>query len=1125
MKNIIASSKEIKTQVVSPDTNILNNNNIKVASICSGIGAFEQALKNRSIPHTNEYMVEIDRYARLTYLANHYVNNVYEDLTKLNPKKLTYVDLLFLSFPCQPFSNQGLRRGFNDTRGTLTFYGLNIVKIYKPKYIIFENVKGMLSHDKGNTFKVILAAFKELGYNVKYEVLNSKNFKTPQNRERLFLVCIRKDIKQEFEFPKPNPVTTAVNDYIEVGADYSDCLYDATGRVPHVTKVKTDIVKLYQLPHIKFSSDRRICSTDGIAPCIVASSAKTKFYDTKNKLFRFLNIDEMAAIQGFPQDFEFPVSKTQKKKQIGNSITIPVLEAILENLLPEYIPENSQVVNQQNTCTYDTVNVSNKTVSVKESFANFYKKIDIYNQAHQNNKAGVVFTPRSVAKTMIEELSPSMDETFFEPSVGSGVFIIALLEFIIEKYSPSDLELKSYIENMLYYADIDSGSVEFTSMLVKEFMLQNYQISALSLNAKVKDSLLNVTHFDIIAGNPPYIRNKNIEIGYLLFLRDNFKSCESGNIDVYYAFIEFANKYSKRSSLIVPNSYLTNVSAKNLRKLIKPNLQSVRDFKTFKQFRSANTYTTILTLNKSAYDQVSYTNSLGESAQFKRDVLENDKWYFNKSYNTDKWKDCDTKLSDIVHIYSGINTNADKLFIVDKSTLNNGYYKKTYADREFLIEEDLCIDFIKISKRSSSIASKAIIFPYKDTNKIINEKDLSVKYPKAYKYFKNIKVELEQRDNGNTIGYESWFAYGRKQGFNVNFLNKRCYLLPMVYKKDQLSCEEYKHDKRFIHNSGFVLIPKNGYEQKVTEILKSNDFSEYLDATAKTLPGKDVDYNVITVSLLKNYPYESTSSLQTNSSNNNLEVISHNNVQAHLHNDDCIEVMDKMIEDDQYAQLIVMDPPYDIKNTNSGNNSSLSKSIQKTQDKLVKANITKGFDYTAVLDRAVKLQKGKVNIYIYCNKAQMSFYMKYFIDGLGCSFTPLVWIKSNPVPNYYNKYASDAEYILYFRKSGYCMPQNLEDATTLFLDPSNAKDNKKYGHPTVKYVHHLEKLIRNSSKPGDLVFDPFMGSGSTAEAALNLGRNFIGSELSKEYFNTSVKRITDKTPVVVNTYLVNNNAA
>ncbi|MEN4046329.1 DNA (cytosine-5-)-methyltransferase [Sulfurimonas sp. NWX367] len=334
MKNLIKKTNPNPIKGLSSYKNSLNESNILTCgSICSGIGAFEQALKNIGITHINKYMVEIDKFARKTFEANHTVEHTYKDLTQLDSTKMPYVDLLVLSLPCQSFSMQGKRGGFNDTRGTLTFDALKIVKETKPKYIIFENVKGIINHDKGNTFEVIKAAFEELDYKIYYQVLNSKHFGSAQNRERLFLVAIRKDIQHGYHFPEPQSNRKSVNEYIEINKNYSCCLYDASKRVPFNAKRVTDIIKLWKLPHIKYASDQRICSTEGIAPCIVASSAKTKFYDTKNKLFRYLTLEEMAAIQGFPSDFVFPVSNAQKKKQIGNSITISVLEAIIENLL------------------------------------------------------------------------------------------------------------------------------------------------------------------------------------------------------------------------------------------------------------------------------------------------------------------------------------------------------------------------------------------------------------------------------------------------------------------------------------------------------------------------------------------------------------------------------------------------------------------------------------------------------------------------------------------------------------------------------------------------------------------------------------------------------------------------
>jgi methylase of polypeptide subunit release factors len=489
-------------------------------------------------------------------------------------------------------------------------------------------------------------------------------------------------------------------------------------------------------------------------------------------------------------------------------------------------------------------------------FSDCYKKIDTYNQSHQNNKNGVVFTSVNIARKMTHELNPTINETIFEPAVGSGVFIIALLEFIVEKYNPTPAQFKSYLENKVYFADINSASVEFTTKLLKDFILEAYGVKGLSLSGSTQDSLLNKKYYDVIVGNPPYIRTKNIDKEYLLFLRENFESCQKGNIDIYYAFIELANKYSTRSSLIIPNSYLTNVSAKRLRELIKPHVSFIRDFKEAKQF-TASTYTSILMLSKKT-DLFSYAKYDEEASLFNRDVLNENTWHIDTSTQTKKYHNRDTKLSDIADIYSGINTNADKLFLIDKSTLENGYYKTTYTNQEFLVEKDICIDLIKISKRFSSNLNQAIIFPYTNINSIIEEKVLSKKYPQVYLYLKSIKFKLIQRDSGNTGKYDAWYAYGRRQGFNTDFTSKTCFLVPIVYRKNKFIYEKYRALNRFIHTSGFVIVPKYGYQKQVIEILKSNDFHEYLEINGKTMPGVDVNFNRISTTTLKKYPYLSS---------------------------------------------------------------------------------------------------------------------------------------------------------------------------------------------------------------------------------------------------------------------------
>lgn len=223
-------------------------------------------------------------------------------------------------------------------------------------------------------------------------------------------------------------------------------------------------------------------------------------------------------------------------------------------------------------------------------------------------------------------------------------------------------------------------------------------------------------------------------------------------------------------------------------------------------------------------------------------------------------------------------------------------------------------------------------------------------------------------------------------------------------------------------------------------------------------------------------------------------------------NNDCIEVMEAMVRLGIKVNCVVTDPPYDIKNTKTGNKSELSKSFQKSQDDIKDANIVSGFDYERVFDLLWELQD-KHNLYFWCNKAQIPMYLDYFVNKKKCSFDIIKWVKTNPVPTFHNKYITDTEYCLYFRKGGYCMPQNFEDGSTLYQAPINLKDKKKWGHPTIKPTEIIDRLIRNSTKEGDTVFDPFMGSGTTGVSCKNHNRHFIGVELSEKFFDTSVERI------------------
>ncbi len=174
-----------------------------------------------------------------------------------------------------------------------------------------------------------------------HKVLNSKNYgNSCQNRKRLFIVGVKKSEKNDFSFPEPQAINSCIDDFVDKNADISALTYDASKRVPFITKKETDIKKKYRLPLI-YESDARIIDSQGILPCIVASSAYTKIWFEKENTFRYLSNKELSSIMGL-KDFDFGDTKKMKTKQlIGGSIDINLLSLIFKNLIPaKYFSKN-----------------------------------------------------------------------------------------------------------------------------------------------------------------------------------------------------------------------------------------------------------------------------------------------------------------------------------------------------------------------------------------------------------------------------------------------------------------------------------------------------------------------------------------------------------------------------------------------------------------------------------------------------------------------------------------------------------------------------------------------------------------------------------------------------------------
>ena len=224
-----------------------------------------------------------------------------------------------------------------------------------------------------------------------------------------------------------------------------------------------------------------------------------------------------------------------------------------------------------------------------------------------------------------------------------------------------------------------------------------------------------------------------------------------------------------------------------------------------------------------------------------------------------------------------------------------------------------------------------------------------------------------------------------------------------------------------------------------------------------------------------------------------------------IYNEDCLIGIKKI--PDNFIDLVIIDPPYQINNHNVKYDSDLARSINNYNNELYDTKLTNGYDYK-ILDELIRVLK-KINIYIFCNGEQIPFYIKYFVIDRKCKMDIIIWNKTNALPLFNNKYLSDKEYCLYFRKGGYCSPKNYEDAKTVFYYPINIKDKKKWKHPTIKPEELIRKLIRNSSKEGDIVLDTFMGSGTTAISCIKENRNFIGYEINKEFYKICLKRIKE----------------
>lgn len=330
-----------------------NTNKATFIDLFAGIGGFRMAFGNEGFQCV--FSSEINKRCQEVYF-NNFNELPYGDITKINPKDIPDFDVLTGGFPCQPFSICGRRKGFEDTRGTLFFNICNIIKEKQPKVVVLENVKHLIHHDNGNTFKVIVESLEDLGYCVEYKILNARDFGVPQNRERIIIVA---SLYNKFDFHKLH--------YIYSHPKIKDILDKDIENVQYLSKNEYTLLKniRHQDSGLLFVGYRnkgtwkngvrpntehlsrvhrqpnRIYSIEGIHPTLPSQETSGRFFIYLPKLneVRKLTINECYKLMGFPSAFKKSSVIGEAYKQIGNSVCVPLIQEIARQIKEQKLLE------------------------------------------------------------------------------------------------------------------------------------------------------------------------------------------------------------------------------------------------------------------------------------------------------------------------------------------------------------------------------------------------------------------------------------------------------------------------------------------------------------------------------------------------------------------------------------------------------------------------------------------------------------------------------------------------------------------------------------------------------------------------------------------------------------------
>ncbi|WP_414544080.1 DNA cytosine methyltransferase [Nostoc sp. CCY0012] len=366
---------------------------LKFADLFAGIGGFRLAFEKAD--YKCVFSCEIDEACQQVYF-NNFGEKPESDIRKLDLKNLPYFDVLTAGFPCQPFSICGRRKGFHDTRGTLFFHICEIIEHINPPVVLLENVKHILHHDQGRTLEVILYSLEDMGYVVNYEIVNSRDFGLPQNRERVIFVATKdkkfnfNNLQKSKRFPKLREFLCPSGKFEYLNTEEYTMIdnpkQQASGLI-FVGYRNKSIWKTGIRPNTEHLSrvhhqPNRIYSIEGVHPTIPSQETSGRFfiYIPEEDVVRKLTLGECYKIMGFPDDFKTHSNLAECYKQIGNSVCVPVIYELanqIKNQVFSYQNRALQQVDFNQTCDFKQLIQADISLNMnhKEKLIQIYKNI------------------------------------------------------------------------------------------------------------------------------------------------------------------------------------------------------------------------------------------------------------------------------------------------------------------------------------------------------------------------------------------------------------------------------------------------------------------------------------------------------------------------------------------------------------------------------------------------------------------------------------------------------------------------------------------------------------------------------------------------------------------------------